>query len=340
MQFYTSSFKTWFFFSLIMGILMVLSSSSWFMIWMGLEMNLLSFIPLLSSKFNIYSSEAALKYFLVQAFGSVILFLSASLFFMSKLLAITLMAMSLFLKMGASPMHFWLPMIMQGISWPLCLLLTTVQKVAPMTLIFQMNLAYPSIQVLTFLSSILSALTGAFLGLNQTFLRKLMAFSSISHMSWLLASIYLNLNLWCHYFAIYCVISLVIFYFFNKFQIFHINQLHRTPMTPQVKMTMYFSLLSLGGLPPFLGFIPKLMVIQALANNFLFFWLLILLSCALISLFFYIRIIMLSGSFFLHNSNTNSIYKMKNNPTFINVFFLLLNLFPLIIPTLLFTPFL
>jgi NADH-ubiquinone oxidoreductase chain 2 len=73
---------------------------------MGLELNLLSFIPLISSKNNQYSSEAALKYFLIQALGSSIIIISASFIMSSSELATTLFTVALLLKAGAAPFHF------------------------------------------------------------------------------------------------------------------------------------------------------------------------------------------------------------------------------------------
>jgi len=69
-------------------------------------LNLLSFIPLISSKTNTYSSEAALKYFLVQALGSCIILARAPSSLLSQDLPKILIVASLLLKIGAAPLHF------------------------------------------------------------------------------------------------------------------------------------------------------------------------------------------------------------------------------------------
>ncbi|KAG7168731.1 Cytochrome c oxidase subunit 1-like 14, partial [Homarus americanus] len=74
-----------------------------------LELNLLSFIPLIITKNNQYSSESALKYFLIQALGSAIIIFSASIILISPSVAPLCLALALLLKLGAAPFHFWFP---------------------------------------------------------------------------------------------------------------------------------------------------------------------------------------------------------------------------------------
>lgn len=138
---------------------------------------------------------------------------------------------------------------------------------------------------------ILSIFIGSLGGLNQTSLRKLIAFSSINHLGWMLAAIISKENIWEIYFLTYCFLSFTIIFIFNSFKLYHINQIFSLQLNnPVIKICLFLSLLSLGGLPPFLGFIPKWLVIQALTiNNFLFLTFIIV-CLTLITLYFYIRI--------------------------------------------------
>ena len=179
--------------SLTLGIFIAISSNSWFTSWLGLELNLLSFIPIITSRFNSYSSEAALKYFLVQALGSTIILVSSTAIRVLKNPRI-LILIALLLKIGAAPLHFWFPPIIQGVTWTQCIILITLQKIAPLILIsytLTSSISYFIIQI----SSILSAFVGAIGGLNQTFLRKILAYSSINHISWILAALLLRSNI-------------------------------------------------------------------------------------------------------------------------------------------------
>nr|YP_009554121.1 NADH dehydrogenase subunit 2 [Bitias brevis]QBA19632.1 NADH dehydrogenase subunit 2 [Bitias brevis] len=320
--------------TLLTGALIALSSSSWFTAWMGLELNLLSFIPLISSKSNLYSSEAALKYFLIQALGSSIILASAPALLLLSMSPNLMILSALLLKMGAAPVHFWFPSVMQGIGWLQCIILMTVQKIAPMLMISY--LVTSGTASIMFLSSILSSLVGGLGGLNQTLVRKIMAYSSINHMAWMLAAIFVNTPLWANYFLIYSIVSSSVVAIMHSQQIFHFKQASNlTNQSTLLKISMLFSLLSLGGLPPFLGFMPKLMIIQAMIANGFGVWLLVLLFSALITLFYYLRITMMSMT--LSSPKTKSTTLTPFNSLLGSISFI--NLTPLLTPLIIFLPF-
>nr|YP_010894976.1 NADH dehydrogenase subunit 2 [Apystomyia elinguis]WJW73489.1 NADH dehydrogenase subunit 2 [Apystomyia elinguis] len=302
---------------LMMGTLLTISSSSWLSAWMGLEINLLSFIPLMNDTNNLMSTEASLKYFLTQALASSILLFAIiiSLTKTNMMININLpmnaensiILSSLLLKSGSAPFHFWFPSIMEGLSWINSLILMTWQKLAPLMLI-----SYLMIKPILTTSIILSVIVGAMGGLNQTSLRKLMAFSSIGHLSWMLASMWSNESLWFSYFLFYSFLSITLIYFFNLFNLFHINQLFTTHFNMKsLKFCLFFNLLSLGGLPPFLGFLPKWLVIQCLTTNSQLLIMAVMVMFALVTLFFYLRLCY--SAFMLNYTETNWTVNMKFN---------------------------
>nr|QFQ01344.1 NADH dehydrogenase subunit 2 [Nematocarcinus gracilis] len=321
-----------FFFSLTLGTLITFSSTSWFTAWLGLELNLLSFIPIISSKSNQYSSEAALKYFLIQALGSAIILASApSLLIFNEPLA--LISMALLLKMGAAPLHFWFPSVMEGISWPQCMILMTIQKVGPMLML---SYTFSSLSIsIIMLSSIISSLVGGLGGLNQTLIRKIMAYSSINHMAWMLAALFMSETMWATYFMTYAVVSTSIALIMHTHQIFHFSQLSSFNFkSTSLKLTTFIALLSLGGLPPFLGFIPKWLVIQEMINSKSFIWLVFLLFSALITLFYYLRITMTSMTLSSPKVKTS----IKNSSQALLPSIMFINLFPMLLPLTLTLP--
>lgn len=193
---------------------------------------------------------------------------------------------SLLLKRGSAPFHFWFPNVIEGLSWTNALILITWQKIAPLILI-----SYIIFKPLIITSIILSRLIGALGGLNQTSLRKLIAYSSINHLGWILAAIYNRNLLWITYFLFYSFLSFAIIFIFNIFKTSHINQLFSLFFHSKViKFFLFFNLLSLGGLPPFLGFFPKWIVIQSLTINNQLFLLTFIVLITLITLYFYIRL--------------------------------------------------
>nr|YP_009104359.1 NADH dehydrogenase subunit 2 [Aedes notoscriptus]AIV00372.1 NADH dehydrogenase subunit 2 [Aedes notoscriptus] len=292
---------------LISGSLITISSNSWLGAWMGLEINLLSFIPLMNESKNLMTSESSLKYFLTQAFASSILLFSIILMMMffnnnwiydnnfNNLLILS----TLLLKSGAAPFHFWFPGVMEGLNWINSLILMTWQKIAPLMLIsYNMNYNFFLISI------ILSMIIGALGGLNQTSLRKLMAFSSINHLGWMLMAMMNNELLWLTYFLFYSILSMSIILMFNNFKLFHFNQIFNFSMNnPLIKFFTFLNLLSLGGLPPFLGFLPKWLVIQNLIELNQTFLLFIAVCLTLITLYYYLR---MSYSIYMLNYNKNS----------------------------------
>nr|AGC22257.1 NADH dehydrogenase subunit 2 [Prionotropis hystrix] len=308
-----NSTKLLFLSSLMMGTVLSVSSNSWFGIWMGLEINLLSFIPFLANNKNMVMNESSIKYFIVQAMASTMLLFSIliiqikySLNWEQQVIPPMMISSSLLLKIGAAPFHFWFPEVMGATSWINCLVLMTWQKIAPM-----MVLSY-CIQNSMFTSTIIvaSISIGALGGLNQTSLRQLMAYSSISHIGWMIASITISENMWEMYFLVYSLLSLIMILLFNQSNIFFMNQMFSTENTNiEIKFMMFTSLLSMGGLPPFLGFMPKWMVIQSLVENNLSTLTAIMVTLTTITLYYYMRI---SFSAFIMTFSENS-WSINNN---------------------------
>nr|QXG19516.1 NADH dehydrogenase subunit 2 [Drosophila serrata] len=322
---FNNSSKILFITIMIIGTLITVSSNSWLGAWMGLEINLLSFIPLLSDNNNSMSTEASLKYFLTQALASTVLLFSSILLMLknnmnteiNENLTSMIIMSALLLKSGAAPFHFWFPNMMEGLTWINALILMTWQKIAPLMLI-----SYLDIKNLLLISAILSVIIGAIGGLNQTSLRKLMSFSSINHLGWMLSSIMISELIWLIYFLFYSFISFILIFMFNIFKLFHLNQLFSWFVNSKIlKFSMLINFLSLGGLPPFLGFLPKWLVIQQLTSCNQYFLLTVMMMSTLITLFFYLRICY--SAFMLNYFENNWLMKMNMNSTNTNLYFVM-----------------
>nr|ABY57639.1 NADH dehydrogenase subunit 2 [Leucophenga angusta] len=322
---FNNSSKILFIMIMMIGTMITVTSNSWLGSWMGLEINLLSFIPLMSDENNLTSTEASLKYFLTQALASTVLLFSIILLMLKNNMNFEnlnnnyismIMLSSLLLKSGAAPFHFWFPNMMEGLTWMNALMLMTWQKIAPLMLISYLNLIN-NYMLLT--SIILSLLVGAFGGLNQTSLRKLMAFSSINHLGWMLSALNINESIWFIYFLFYSFLSFTLIFMFNIFKLFHLNQLFSLFFNSKIlKFTLFMNFLSLGGLPPFLGFLPKWLVIQQLSFNNQLFLLVILTITTLITLFFYLRISY--SAFMLNYYENNWMLNMYFNNFYLNTY--------------------
>nr|YP_010132029.1 NADH dehydrogenase subunit 2 [Periscepsia handlirschi]QQD89763.1 NADH dehydrogenase subunit 2 [Periscepsia handlirschi] len=319
---FNNSSKMLFFVILMMGSLISISANTWLSAWMGLEINLLSFMPLMSDN-KLMSTESSLKYFLVQALASSVLLFSVILYMMnvknnnSMNYMYMLVTASLLLKSGSAPFHFWFPSVMEGLTWLNALILLTWQKVAPLMLI-----SYILYKPLIIISIILSSIIGAMGGLNQTSLRKLMAYSSINHLSWMLTAMNNSNLVWMIYFIIYSFMNFTMIYLFNMFKISYINQLFIYFMkSKNMKIFFMLNLMSLGGLPPFLGFLPKLIVIQTLCMNKQFILLTIMIFMSLITLYYYLRLCY--STFMLNYFEINWINKSIFTSNMMMTFFML-----------------
>nr|YP_010417466.1 NADH dehydrogenase subunit 2 [Junonia atlites]USF17521.1 NADH dehydrogenase subunit 2 [Junonia atlites] len=320
MLFTINSNKMFFLFIVFFSTLISISSNSWLGCWIGLEINLLSFIPLMSNPNNLLNSEASLKYFLTQSIASINFLFSILLnllllknFFINNIMSI-LINSSLLMKMGSIPFHFWFPNIMEGLSWFNCFILMTWQKISPMILLsYYMNLKF------LFLVMIFNVLIGTISSFNQTSLRKLMAFSSINNLGWMLSALTISENLWMLYFLLYSLFIFIMCFLFYIINVFYINQLFNLNLNFAIKFSILINFLSLGGLPPFLGFFPKWMIINYLLINNLFIISFIFTMSSLIMLFIYIRIIYSSFMFYSIKLKWYKIFIKNNFMIFINI---------------------
>nr|YP_009316696.1 NADH dehydrogenase subunit 2 [Fruhstorferiola tonkinensis]AOW31946.1 NADH dehydrogenase subunit 2 [Fruhstorferiola tonkinensis] len=315
-----NSTKLLFLSSLMMGTILSISSNSWFGVWMGLEINLLSFIPMLANNKNMMMNESSIKYFIVQAMASTMLLFSILLIQMKypmgwemEFIPSMMVSSSLLLKIGAAPFHFWFPEVMSSSTWINCLTLMTWQKIAPM-----MVLSY-CIQTSNFMFTIIisSIIIGALGGLNQTSLRQILAYSSINHLGWLIGSLMVSENAWEMYFIIYSMLSMILVLLFKQVNLFFLNQIYSsTNMKTEIKFMMFLSLLSLGGLPPFLGFLPKWIVMQSLVENNMTIMMTIMVMMTMITLYYYMRI-SFSALILSYSENSWSMINKSNKPGFI-----------------------
>nr|QAU54038.1 NADH dehydrogenase subunit 2 [Distolasterias nipon] len=285
--------------NIIISVVVVASSHSWFSIWIGLELNTLSVLPILCGQFTPRGVESTVKYFLVQAFsaamilnvGLIQLWLSSSLSIHCPLndFSSVILTLSLCLKLGLFPCHYWFPDVIQGLNFLQGLLLSTWQKVAPFIILISVSNII-SINILIILGC-LSVLVGGWGGLNQSQIRKIMAFSSISHLGWIISVLAYSTYLSCVMFTVYVVLSSSIFLINNEGSLYNLSSLGRLMGCNNIMgLILILVILSLGGLPPLTGFLNKFVALECLLSNNLVIPCILLIIGSLLSLFFYLRI--------------------------------------------------
>nr|AHG32098.1 NADH dehydrogenase subunit 2 [Mus musculus musculus] len=315
--------------TIFLGPMITMSSTNLMLMWVGLEFSLLAIIPMLINKKNPRSTEAATKYFVTQATASMIILLAIVLNYKqlgtwmfqqqtnSLILNMTLMALSM--KLGLAPFHFWLPEVTQGIPLHMGLILLTWQKIAPLSILIQI---YPLLNsTIILMLAITSIFMGAWGGLNQTQMRKIMAYSSIAHMGWMLTILPYNPSLTLLNLMIYIILTVPMFMALMLNSSMTINSISLLwNKTPAMLTMISLMLLSLGGLPPLTGFLPKWIIITELMKNNCLIMATLMAMMALLNLFFYTRLIY-STSLTMFPTNNNSKMmthqtKTKPNPMF------------------------
>nr|AAQ14533.1 NADH dehydrogenase subunit 2 [Liolaemus reichei] len=307
--------------SLATGTIITASSFHWMLAWLGLELNTLAIIPMITKQHHPRATEAATKYFLTQATASAIILFSSTINAwqtgtwditqLSTQTSSIMLTMALSMKLGLAPAHFWLTEVMQGTTTETAMIIATWQKLAPMMIIFMtMNNLTPTILLMM---GMLSAMIGGWGGLNQTQLRKMMAYSSIAHLGWMASIATMMTNILTINLIIYLLVTTTMFFMLIMTKSKTIQDLSLSwSMSPTITLLTTMTLLSLGGLPPLTGFIPKWLIIEELTLQNLTPTATILAMSALLSLYFYMRLAYMS-TLTMSPNTTTTMHKWRFN---------------------------
>ena len=312
--------------SSILGMILMISSNDLIVFYLGLELQSLALYVLASfNRDNQLSSESGLKYFVLSALSSGLLLYGCSLIYgfaastnfdtisqnitsvqYGLTLGIVFILVGLAFKISAVPFHMWAPDVYQGSPTSVTIFFAIAPKVAALTVIIKilyvpfLNLINQWQIILIFLS-IASMVFGAVAAIGQTNLKRLMAYSSISHMGFALAGISAGSNEGIQssviYISIYIVMNLAFFsslfmlkrnniYFENITDLSGLSKHH-----PLLSLSLLVSLFSLAGIPPLAGFFAKFYVFMSVIKEEMYFLAIIGLLSTVIAAFYYLRII-------------------------------------------------
>nr|AVP81764.1 NADH dehydrogenase subunit 2 [Sylvirana annamitica]AVP81765.1 NADH dehydrogenase subunit 2 [Sylvirana annamitica]AVP81799.1 NADH dehydrogenase subunit 2 [Sylvirana annamitica] len=289
---------TFMLFNLALGTTLTLSSHHWLLAWAGLEINSLAIIPLMLTKPHPRAIEATLKYFLTQATASALILFSALInaWYTGEWTVHTLadlpsnaLTIALMMKLGLVPIHFWMPEVIQGIPLNVGLIVSTWQKLAPMAIIIQsshiINLN------LTIFLGLTSILIAGWSGIGHTHLRKVLAFSSIGHLGWTIIILKFNPDLALFNFFVYVLMTTAAFTTLISINTTKLSEFATSfHKDPHLTVAMTLLLLSLAGMPPFLGFGPKILISLELVQQDMILLATTTMVTSMLSLFFYLRL--------------------------------------------------
>nr|AWF70214.1 NADH dehydrogenase subunit 2 [Polioptila melanura] len=335
--------------SLILGTTITISSNHWITAWAGLEINTLAILPLISKSHHPRAIEAATKYFLVQSAASALVLFSSmtnswytgqwDISQMTHPTSCLILTTALAMKLGLVPFHFWFPEVLQGASLPIGLLLSTAMKFPPIALLYMTSPSLNSTLLTTM--ALLSAAVGGWMGLNQTQTRKILAFSSISHLGWMAIIISYSPKLALLNFYLYTLMTMTVFLSLNAMKALKLSTLMTSwTKTPAISTMLMLTLLSLAGLPPLTGFLPKWLILQELTKQEMAPAATTIALLSVLGLFFYLRLAYCTA-ITLPPHTTNSMKQWQTNKTtnsmmaiLTTMSLMLLPISPLILPTI------
>jgi len=318
----------------VLGMMVMISSNDLMSLYLGLELLSLSLYTLVSyNKKSILSAEAGLKYFVLGALASAILLYGASLIYgftgttnfsyiktihqqyslgapvpVGVIVGIVLVISGLCFKIAAAPFHMWAPDVYQGAPLPVTAFLSTAPKAASIFLLVKLLILNFDIwhqewkQVIVSVSC-LSLTIGSLGALFQSNIKRLLAYSSINHIGFLLIGLVsynvAGVEASLIYLCIYLSMNLGIFAFVamlqgNKEENFDLSIFQGLSRTnPIVSMCIAILLLSMAGIPPLAGFLAKFYIIYGAIKGNMYFIASFAMVTAVISAFYYLKIIKL-----------------------------------------------
>ena len=362
----------------IVGMLIMLSSNDFILFYLSIELQSLSLYLLAAyKKYSNFSTEAGLKYFILGAFSSGLLLFGISLIYGFTgltnldeisylltdinftnslynpcLLGFLFIISAFFFKLAIVPFHMWAPDVYQGSPTIVTLFFSVLPKLA--VLIFLVRLinttfiefAYDWNQLLSY-TALLSLIIGALGAIYQTQIKRLLAYSAISHMGFISLALLSNTNeglfAFIFYIIVYVIINLNIFSIILSLRNRVTGQLVKNIkdiapiINSNIILAISFTLIlfSIGGIPPFIGFFSKFYVFLSLIENKLYFISIIGILSSVLGIIYYIRLIRIM--FFNSEVNNISLFFFEVNKTksYIISLTLLINIFFFIKPGLL-----
>nr|QAU53921.1 tRNA-Trp [Haemaphysalis longicornis]UYB78067.1 NADH dehydrogenase subunit 2 [Haemaphysalis longicornis] len=291
---------------IMLTIIISISSKSWFIFWLMMEMNMMMFIPILKEN-KMENCNSMITYFIIQSFSSIMFFMASSMTIMNfSMINETLINIALMIKLAMIPFHSWLMLISETLEYNSFMIILTIQKLIPLFILSQMK------SKITFFISILSVIMSVVMIYNLKLFKKILIFSSISHLSWMIIMMYSSSNFWMSYMTIYFIMIFSIIKILKKNNINSLDNMMNVKLLNNDKISMIMLLMSLGGMPPFMGFVIKFVAITIIIKYSIITMIILILS-SLVNIFIYIRMITPAlVTFNKLNINLNFFWSFKN----------------------------
>ena len=314
-----------------LGMLVIISAPHLLTLYLGLELMSLCLYALVAlNRDSAVGAEAAMKYFVLGAIASGLLLYGMSIIYgvtgslqldeiaafmgaqeerhLGLILALTFVVAGLAFKLGAVPFHMWLPDVYHGAPTPVTLLIGSAPKIAAFALVFRllvegMEHLYVDWRDIFILMSVLSLVAGSVVAIAQTNIKRMLAYSTIGHIGFLLmgfiAGTSEGYSAALFYALVYVLMALGAFGMIlllsrKDFEADNLDDFRGlNARSPWFALVMLLVMFSMAGVPPTIGFHAKLAVLSAVVNAG-FLWLAVLgVIAAIVSAFYYLRVVKL-----------------------------------------------
>ncbi len=310
------------------GMLLMVSSANFISLYLGMELQSLALYVLAAfNRDSVRSTEAGLKYFVLGALSSGMLLYGISLIYgftgttefvgiaavvkasgvgIGLIFGLVFLIAGLAFKLSAVPFHMWAPDVYEGAPTPVTAFFTSAAKVAALALMIRAILipfpgALHQWQQIIIVVSVLSMGLGAFAGIGQNNIKRLMAYSSIGHMGFALlglaAGTELGVQSMLLYLAFYAVTNIGVFVCIQAMRrggeaVENISDLAGLARTnPRMAFALGASMLSLAGLPPLAGIVAKFYVFLAAVEAHLYITATLGFLASCVGAYYYLRIV-------------------------------------------------
>jgi NADH-quinone oxidoreductase subunit N len=315
----------------LVGVSLLISANDLMLVYLGLELlSLSSYVLVALNRDNALSSEAAIKYFILGALASGLILFGSSLVYgfagdtnltvvfdrlteldsaenaLGLILGMVLVFSGFIFKISAAPMHMWAPDVYQGVSKPVLAYLSTAPKVAALAFLIRIISSNPdylqnSYTIIIIVISALSLTVGSFAGIKQTNIKRLLAYSSIANMGFILIAVSVATKTAMvaaiFYLTVYIVTVVGLFAIIlninkndeDEDKISNLSGLSKT--NPYLAFSLAVLMFSVAGIPPLAGFFAKFYVFIEAIKAESYAISIIGVVASVVACFYYLRII-------------------------------------------------
>ncbi len=314
----------------LLGMMIMMSANSLLTMYLGLETLALSMYALVAiDRNNVTSAEAAMKYFILGAIASGALLygiswvygVTGSLQFheiaavissdpavnsLPLWFGLAFLIVGIGFKFGAVPFHMWLPDVYQGARTPVTLYLATAPKLAALALFLRVLVdglggLHETWAAMIMVIAVLSLLVGNFVAIAQTNIKRMLGYSTIAHVGFILMALFCGTRLGnaaaLFYTLTYVVAAagafgMIILLSRRGYDAESLTAFKGlSTRSPWFALMMMFLMFSMAGVPPFVGFFGKLNVISAVVDSGFAGLAVLMVLASVVGAYYYLRVI-------------------------------------------------